>query len=94
LQGQAAFARWVQGERQSPVRGQTAQRLMERQGSMPATFHGLGDATGARSGPLAKMAVSHTAHLANSDFSQPRATALNEQPAAVSLNIRIFKILI
>ena len=31
---------------------------------MPRERHGVGDATGARSGPLAKIAVYYTAHLA------------------------------
>lgn len=31
---------------------------------MPDVRHSLGDATGARSGPLAKWAVYYTAHLA------------------------------
>lgn len=49
------FAGWVQGEPKSPARGQPAQRLdggMRLNAEIPPR---LGDATGARSGPLAKM---------------------------------------
>ena len=48
-----------------PKRDETADVSMVQRGSMPNLRHGLGDATGARSGPLAKIAVLHRTSCAS-----------------------------
>lgn len=58
-------SRWVQGERNLPASGQPAIRLDGAgTGSIPWKRQGRGDATGVRSGPLAKMVLYYNTHLA------------------------------
>jgi len=59
--------RWVQGERSLPRVIERRYVLLALDGLNARQSHGLGDATGARSGPLAKMVLYYKTHLASVD---------------------------